>query len=382
MSLLEPGEGGLNDDTLDELQATDSFVEKPSSDDGSLPEKIVEVAVPDKLPDEAKDAYYAKAVDEMTAYDVQLQTTEAGVTRLHDLDRVADTVLATESIGQSDAEEVARLLPALSEEVAPPSQYTEIPTKTNLIATQSFVSKAVESERNEVLGKFLEIVDAELSTLAPIDTCAIVAQLLEGLEVLRQAATLDLAKVSVSKNFYAYREGNTELLDLRHYGLGNLTTDIPKFSDGPKFLPTVDISRLANDALTNNDFMFFNARGSSSYRCPESDLNRLGECSDRDRRFSWTYMELLTYLASGEAGVKLAEIHLAYEATKTLVSENVEAVKAIVDSPAQLVKVDEVLPLVRRLTTQSIALLRLCVALKAVVTYSREVLDVLRQNAA
>ena len=380
MSLLDGDDvGGLNDDTLSELQPTDNFITPPSSDDSSLPPAVVSVETPTAVSSEGKDDYYQVAVDELSKYDVQLKTTEDGLTRLHDLDRVTDTVLAAESIGQSDAEEVNRLLPALSEEVAPPKQFTELPTRTNLTETKAFISQAVASEKDTLVSGFMAIVDAELAVLAPIDIPLLVNRTLEALEGLRQAAILDIAKVGVSKKFYFYRDEPKELIDVRHYPIRGLMES--RAEEGTELeIPGAGLACSLTTALTCDDFVKFMKRGSVAYRSPEGALIRMQDRDGDTDRHQWSYMELLSYLVTGEAGTLLSEMALGFETMKTKTEEELERVKKADGTNDSVRVIDDAFPIVRDFTQATIGLFRVCMALKAVTLYSGEVLAIMRKN--
>jgi hypothetical protein len=277
---------GLNDEALGELQEDASYLTEPQ--DKSTPTDGALVIVTQ----DADEKYADAAVAALDNFDVTLQTTEEGVTRVHKLDEISNTILAAETIDQSDAEQIAQNLEGFEGNVGQTSEFTQVPTKTLLKPTQQYVQRVAVEEKDDLVGTFLTNVAQHTDSIQKLMEAVgtIHTGLVDDLDRLRVAAIVDQAKAGTSRAFLTYKDGR--LTDLRSL---NITRELAnnKYDTLVDFLPPKHVVVELHCCLNDSRFQ--------SLHC-EIEEGRgpilLGfERSGTDRR-EFSYLALLGLLAS------------------------------------------------------------------------------------
>ena len=306
----------LNTEALSTLKEDASYLTQPN--DKSIPTDSALVIVTQDTDEKNMDAIVAS----LSEYDVSLQTTEEGITRVHKLDDVSDTILAAESIGQADAEYVAQNFTEFTEKVASPNEFTQMPTKTHLAATQQFIKKAVVDEKSDLVSGFLTHVADQLTYLealrVSIRHChdnTLACQL----EQLRQEAIEDQAKAGVSNAFLVYRK-DKQLIDLKTLTLnhGYYNDD---FDTVVPFMPPSYVIQTLISTIDDRDFRDLHW---------ETHLSRHvllpAQSSERDVVLM-SYLDLLGYLASNRLGQFMEDVMTLIDQECATVCASVEAIR-------------------------------------------------------
>ena len=295
MSLLEGGSntsesGGLNDDTLSEFAENAHNVQLPDPDD-SNPVMAIIADTPDPTTD--VDAVIAA----MPNYDAKIVALVDGEAKVHDVSTLSAQLLTTESIGQGDAEEIAAMLPELQDEVAAVNEYSQVPTRTNLEATQRFVTRKLEelkTQRNADLRAFLE---TEFKAIMTLDLMTITAELIAELDRLQALSVQDLQVVTASKAFFAVKkEGDDRTVDIRSIPLQSI--DSEQYEALPSYVPTHEALTGLISILRSAAFVTFD-HTVSTHPCEHIRLAMLcpEPCSIEAKE--WRYLDLLAFFSTG-----------------------------------------------------------------------------------
>lgn len=295
MSPLE----GLNDEALDTLKPTGEFVTPPSGD--TPPGGALTVVVEPPEDNREIDALVAS----LSNYDVTLQTAEDGLTKLHSMDEVANLVLASESIGQSEADEVLKIMPRLSDDVAPISDYTEVPTRTKLIETKAFVTRTLAEEKRTALEcciNFLKTEFAHGEMLLKYLSETRLPAIYSDLEALRLESLEDLVNVGVSMNFLHYTTDNhPTLVDFRTRTITRYSTS-ENFATIPASHPSDGLMKALDDALRAEDFkLFYEATSPVTYTIDTMMALLRSSRISEDGSTPHSYQSLLCYFAGNSA---------------------------------------------------------------------------------
>lgn len=316
---------GLNDDTLNTFGDTDGFIKTPDASNEDSPNAVVIVENKAPLNDPSE------LVAQLDQYDVTLQTTEDGLTKLHDLEDIEKLVLSTETISQSLAQDVANALPSLEEEVAPVALYTNAPTKTNLAATQNFVKRETaalaSSTAQQVaefiaqdLGKFKVLNDEFINNTLPALTAV--------LDKVRGEALTDLQTVPTSKAYLAYRKDTDMrqvLIDFRIAPLRSWPCPTQLLTSTPNGFPGLDVVNALDTILSTTVLSGFFAR----LDWAPVGIYNLATSRDVDADIvRHSYLSLLQLFASNQVGLVLETLvqklreHVAGLPEQIVVQEN------------------------------------------------------------
>ena len=331
----------LNADALDELDQEASFIKEPEIDDQIKDRAIVKVE-----PAEDDEAM-VKSMIVLQDYDTTLQTTEDGISRLHSLDEITDTVLSSETISQSTAEELNRVFESFSEVVAPSNEFTQVPTKTHLKASQNFVQSEYQKEQQEVLNTFIQFINTEAKEAQLLLNCIVderYPQTAELLEQLNHEALLDLQRASQSRNFLLYNTRN-ELVDFRvrmiHSGL-----DYSEFDNIPEAFPKKAIIKGLFDSFNSVEFR-------DLYRSAQIFVHRQNEellkeyQKDSDAFVSFDYLSLLSCFAENRLGTYLQATNEEMLAIQEDIYPKLELILSEGTVEEKLSQIEELLPRVR-----------------------------------
>lgn len=330
----------LNADALDELDQETTFVKEPEIDDHIKDRAIVKVEQPD-------DDAAIKSMIVLQDYDTTLQTTENGVSRLHSLDEITETVLASETINQSTAEELSRVFESFSETVAPSNEFTQVPTRTHLKATQNFVQSEIQKEQQEVLNSFVQFINTEAKEAQALLNCISderYPQVAEQLEELNHQAILDLKEASQSRNFLLYNRKN-ELVDFRlrtiHGGIG-----YEDFENIPEAFPAETLIRGLFRSFNDLEFRDLHATAYAFNRLNQEELMKDYQ-KDRDVYVDFNYLSLLSYFAENRIGIYLQATHEEVMAIQEEIYPKLDLILKEGNVEEKLVQIEELLPRVR-----------------------------------
>ena len=276
MSLLEESSlGGLNDETYATLAENAPDVKEPDLDDPNPVMAILPEAPPE--PD-AVDA----AVAAMPNYDAKIVSMTDKVAKVYDVQKLATQLLATESISQSDAEEIVGVLPGLQDEVATVKEYSQVPTRTNLTATQNYVQSKEAELVNELDAELKDFLKGEFTALISLRMADAVAPIAQSLTKLMELSREDLVAVGASKNFFGVKaSGNDRTVDLRELPLRDMAV-LSNYAALPSFIPHYIIVMGLNEISSSHIFGAYH-----QLCCPEVQSP------------DWTYHRLLVFFSTG-----------------------------------------------------------------------------------
>ena len=294
----------LNDEALNELHDDGEYLTHAEGQVVSLGDATVITddetgLLPPKNIDEA--------VEKLSDYDVKIQTNVDKVVKLHDLQDVADTVLASESIGQSDAKEIERTYGGLYDNVATRQEYSEVPTKVNLAPTQDYVAQRLGSYKEDAVASCRAYIEETYEAAVSLNTFfhgGAIAKVVALFEELQQTALADLPLASKSNKFLHYRktkntEGQTaaDLTDLRRVNL-YFQNFQEEFLNASSELPSKETIGLFKDSFSNDTFRSLVKIAESSNSAGES-LLRSQAYYNREEHVGYDYLALLGFLAEG-----------------------------------------------------------------------------------
>lgn len=368
----------LNADALDELDKETTFVKEPEIDDHIKDKAIIKVEQPE-------DGDVAvKSMIVLQDYDTSLQTTENGISRLHSLDEITETVLSSETINQSTAEELSRVFESFSETVAPSNEFTQVPTRTHLKATQNFVQSEIQKEQQEVLNSFIQFINTEANEAQALLNCITderYPQVAEQLEELNHQAILDLKEASQSRNFLLYNRKN-ELVDFRlrtiHDGIG-----YEDFENIPEAFPVETLIRGLFRSFNDLEFRDLHATAYAFNRLNQEELMKDYQ-KDRDVYVDFNYLSLLSYFAENRIGIYLQATHEEVMAIQEEIYPKLDLILKEGNVEEKLVQIEELLPRVRSYLRGLTRFYRHLNAARQFAHYSKEYMracrNVLNQN--
>ena len=332
----------LNDDAMVDLNEEADYL---TDDEGKAASAgIVRVETEDgldlKVPPEID-----QAVSALSDYDVQIQTTKDDVTKIYELDDVANTVLAQETIGQADAEEIERVYGGLYENVASKEEYTTAPSSINLKETKEYIEEKRAMFEVEAIQRhkdYLQKTSEQAICLLQCLNEKVVPETMEMLEQLRRLSQDDLTKASVSKKFLIYTKEvkndkgevtrSPELIDLKKQRLyDSIKREEYEIPEWLMCLPEDDDIRKLREVFHSAQFRKLMSETNAYRDVLDSLHNDFHRTYGKEDRYTLTYIELLMVFASGKIEEYLQK---AFESL-TLVANNAKPVieKMLDDTP-------------------------------------------------
>ena len=366
----------LNDDALADLSKEDGFV--------TTPEEAVAEEKPPLLVnvvDKDNNKNTEEAAELLSNYDVTLKTAEDGLTRLHSMDEVVDTVMASESISRSDAFRLVKVFESFAETVGSPSEFTETPSQTNYKATQRFVVSEVSKEREAALATVEKFVNTELAQaqlllkgLAEM----LLPDLFATLDRLRTDALCDLNKAALSKAFLCYDKDKT-LVDLRQRSF-NCWADYDESTTCPKHMPSTELMRQMQQVIAQDDFRRLLHNAESFGSSPIAKI-QWSLAQPTPAPISWNYLEMLAFYASGRALDLLSTLtELIGEQAPPLYDKIGEIMVVKSDPDSKISVLRDFMPELREHLSLLMGLYRYQVVMRSVAHYSSEVMSVFRMS--
>lgn len=331
----------LNDEAMDDLHEEADYLTQSEGEAASLGVVRVETedAIDLKLPKNIDEA-----VSALSDYDVQIQTTKDKVTKVFELDDVASTVLAQETISQADAAEVERVYSGLYDAVAGPKEYTEAPSSINLKATQDYVAeKKIEALSNAFSDHktYVEKTSKHVFCLLHCLNEEMLPMTLDEFDALRRKATDDLSKASVSNNFLVYTKEckneageitkAPELIDLKNLRLyGSIEDRDYQIPESLNCLPDADDITKLREVYHGKAFRSL-MMTSNIYRDVLEALHRDFHSDGSTERnfYDLTYLDLLTVFASGKIETFLTR---TFEALNAVASQATPVIERVLSS--------------------------------------------------
>lgn len=146
--------------------------------------------------------------------DIKIKTVTDNIEAYHTYGEVANTILAKESINQTDSQYVEQHMPGLYENVAMRQGFTEASTRVNLDKTKAYVSERVESQRQSALqiyNTYIQKQSASISLQKNTLLTKSIDAMLDELERLRRQAIEELSITSISKNLVSVKVSDDEV---------------------------------------------------------------------------------------------------------------------------------------------------------------------------
>lgn len=190
----------LNDEAIDDLNAESDYLTHEEGKVASVGDVTVNAS-------DDGEGVEVKNPDNITALidqeDIKIKTVTDSVETYHTYGEVADTILAQESISQSDSQYVEQHMPGLYENVSVKQGFTEGPTRVNLDKTKAYVSGQLESQRQAAIQVYNTYIQKQSASVALQKNALLtktLSEMLDELERLRNQAVDDLSVTSISKN--------------------------------------------------------------------------------------------------------------------------------------------------------------------------------------
>ena len=282
----------LNEDAVSDLHPAEVIVEDPKPE----PTPVVNVEVTPQ--DSAVD--HADAITkELENYDVTLQAVENGVAHYFELEDVAKTILAAESIGQADAEKLAVQYDDFVDVVGHAREFSQQPSKTNLKPTQQYLEEKIKTEAQvqcEALTNFMakDLERVKLILVQMKDNQ--IDELKEKLEGLRIKALADLDRVVKSRYFFIPNKEQSRVIDLRRT---ELTGNIGEEGIDAGILPQKAILRRFDDVSRSTAMRRLFKTATYGWGLPADRFYALYNVDRTDFECpKFNYLELLAFLAS------------------------------------------------------------------------------------
>lgn len=268
----------LNDDAISDLHEEADYITQPEA---TAVKAAVDIVVIPELPltEEEKEAA-ASAVGVLEAQSATIQTNVDEVKKLHDLNEVSSLVLAQESINKSDAVLIENVCGSDYVEKFSVEEYSETPSRTNLIETKRFLERYRETKSKKLIDDFLvyssEVITQGTALLSLIEKAA--EPTMSNLDDVRETA---LAALKLSYDNGAYlvyvKDGaHKKLRDLRKThlylfsteDLSDVKEDFPVKADSLRrlreFIAGNEFGNLYVDATVNGQCKYWRIRQSSS----------------------------------------------------------------------------------------------------------------------
>lgn len=292
----------LNEDAVSDLHPAEVIVEDPKPE--PTPVVNVEVTTQNTAVDHADTI-----TQELENYDVTLQAVENGTAHYFELEDVAKTILAAESIGQADAEKLAAQYPDFVDTVGHTREFSQQPSKTNLKPTQQYLEGKIKSEAQvqcDALTNFvardLERVKLILGQMKDNQT----EELKEKLESLRVKALGDLDRVVKSRAYYVPNKEQSAVLDLRRRALSG-----PSCEDGVTLgiFPSKEVLVQFDELIDSPAFARLLKSASYGYGLPAERFYAQYDLPQTHyERPEFNYLELLAFLASHTFGETIDDV--------------------------------------------------------------------------
>ncbi len=296
-----PRDLSLNEEAVQDLHPTDGVVDTPSEPAAAVK---VEVTTQNTAVDHADTI-----TQELENYDVTLQAVENGTAHYFELEDVAKTILAAESIGQADAEKLAAQYPDFVDTVGHTREFSQQPSKTNLKPTQQYLEGKIKSEAQvqcDALTNFvardLERVKLILGQMKDNQT----EELKEKLESLRVKALGDLDRVVKSRAYYVPNKEQSAVLDLRRRALSGHSCE-----DGVTLgiFPSKEVLVQFDELIGSPAFARLLKSASYGYGLPAERFYAQYDLPQTHyERPKFNYLELLAFLASHTFGETIDDV--------------------------------------------------------------------------
>lgn len=267
-----------------------------------LNDDINAVAVADLAP---VDSIYPDAltasIEKLKEHLPRLVAIKESIQSALSMDSIAKTVLAMESISSSDAQDIQQAYPGLTDDVAQPGEFTEVPTRTNLDKVQRYVKSALDAAKDTLKITQHEYInetkDSAAGILAALST-VFVPRLLGDLEMLKTEALNEMAdKASVGGYLFYTNDDKPRLLDLKRTAIRymssygevideNIVAEGKRLGDivaQPFVQKALELSKFASYAADNGNLL----HKTWHYQHPE------------EKELLCTYIDLMMLLGSG-----------------------------------------------------------------------------------
>lgn len=297
----------LNDDAIKDLLDQPSEV---SDIQDALPAEDVTVLV---SPDSS--AVSDKALEALGGLEENqdaLKVATEGIKRLCEMEDTLSDVLSSETIDRGQAVTLCAAFEDFATEVANPAEFSQVPTRTNVDQTKSYLRKKIEDERGAVVNSFSQYVNScrlSIETMAAEIEGRLYPDVMERLERLHLQALSDLPVAAKSKNLLVYTK-EPKLVDIRLVSIPNYPLYEEVSREGAHLLPSKNLCSAMRSQF-GKDII----RGLIKHSTIQhSDSIRLLSCiCQNDQSYqSMSYLELLSYYAENNAGRAFESIHSAY----------------------------------------------------------------------
>lgn len=215
----------INEVQLSDLTSTtdalpETFVTPPSAGNPNGPEAVIG-ADPGAVNDTPEQVQ--AALDALLNANTQIATTEDNITKVADLKDVVSTVMAQESISQSDVEEIDRKVGGYLGDEVSIKEFTEAPSRIGLEQTRQFAQRRLEDQVASTKQQFEAFVaatkDHAVTLLTSLQKSVPVT--IEMLESAEYVAARDLPRHAKCNRFWAFhtnKEGQPDgdAFDLRY----------------------------------------------------------------------------------------------------------------------------------------------------------------------
>lgn len=266
-------------------------------------------------------------VKQMEESQTEIATTVNNITRVHDLDEVAQQVLAQESISQSDVEKVDKAFGGFIGEQANLNEFTEAPSRVGLTQVKTFVTSKLEAEKTTTEEQYLAFISSTKDQAAKLLVYlnGFVPEVVRALDLLQEKALRDLPRASKCNRFWSYtvdKDGQPEgsPADLRYYPM---CRDFGRYGIGPQEIMKENLCMAYSDLQIEARFKYLCWISGKAYEI-DGMLGAFLFREDLELDYPGNYMEILTTLADRRYAQAL-------ESGLQLMTETAEAATRIIE---------------------------------------------------
>jgi len=281
-----------------------------------------------------------KAISTLDGYDIDIQTTQDEVTKVRSLESVAKLVLAQESIAQSDAEEIERVVGGLYENVAGRKEFTELPTRAHLLKVKEYVGEKVNEAKGSLIARHRKLTVSTFDSALCLCTAlndSLLPEIISYLEQLRSMALSDLEVASKTKRLLYYaKRGNDSiqklnLADLRQIIIRPMTFQESYVNADPE-LPNEKALSGFYQAASNASLRKLISLSQMVYIDLPTSLkdSAAGRVSDGNVT-GFSYLSLLGFLAQGELLTFFDNARIGLESVMAQATSTYENFKSLSD---------------------------------------------------